>query len=68
MLAAVVRDLFLGTRPPLLTVAFSGLGQQSSEWVRDIGFLVRQVRAAASMERGLTASITSRKALVDRGT
>ncbi|HVE85660.1 MAG TPA: hypothetical protein VND93_22555 [Myxococcales bacterium] len=47
-------------QPPVLTVAFSGLGRRASEWVRDIGFLVRQVRVAAENEQGLTAIVTTR--------
>jgi len=44
--------------PPPLTVAFSGLGQPASRWVRDLGALVGQVRAAASMDQGLTSIVT----------
>jgi hypothetical protein len=64
-----ILDFWMGQlpEPPLLTVAFSGLGQQASDWVRDIGLLVRQVRSAAAMERGLTATVAARGSMLDRG-
>lgn len=46
--------------PPVLTVAFSGLGRRAAEWVRDIGALVRQIRMATGSEQGLTAIVTAR--------
>lgn len=45
--------------PPVLTVAFSGLGQSASTWVRDIGSLVRQVQLAAKKGQGLTSVVTT---------
>jgi hypothetical protein len=57
-----ILDYWLGRagRPPTLAVAFSGLGQESSTWIGEIGSLARQVRAAAALEQGLTAIITRR--------
>lgn len=45
--------------PPLLTVAFSGLGARASHWVRDLGALARQLRAAAAHEQGLSSIVTT---------
>jgi len=44
--------------PPFLSVAFSGLGLLSLEWVRELGRLTRQIREAAQGGRGLTIIIT----------
>ncbi|HEX4619932.1 MAG TPA: hypothetical protein VH208_00065, partial [Myxococcaceae bacterium] len=44
-------------QPPLLTVAFSGLGTTAPTWVRDVGMLARLIRDAASLEQGLTSII-----------
>lgn len=56
-----ILDYWMGKtpEPPLLTVAFSGLGQNAATWVRDLGALVQQVRSAAALEQGLTAIVTS---------
>ncbi len=51
--------------PPLLTVAFSGLGRQSAGWVRELGDLSAVIRAAARGRMGLTALATGRR--TDRG-
>lgn len=57
-----ILDYWLGhaAEPPVLSVAFSGLGRRAAEWVRDIGALVRQVHAAAEAGQGLTTIVTSR--------
>ena len=57
-----ILDYWLGAvpEPPVLSVAFSGLGRRASEWVRDIGFLVRQVQLAAELQQGLSSIVTSR--------
>ncbi|HEY8207903.1 MAG TPA: hypothetical protein VIG99_10515 [Myxococcaceae bacterium] len=57
-----VLDYWLGhaPEPPVLTVAFSGLGRRAAEWVRDIGSLVRQVHRAAEARQGLTSIVTAR--------
>lgn len=57
-----ILDYWMGRapEPPILTVAFSGLGKHASTWVRDIGLLVHQIRAAASLEQGLTSIVTAR--------
>jgi len=44
-------------QPPVLAVAFSGLGPRAAGWVREIGELSRQVREAAAAGRGLTMII-----------
>jgi hypothetical protein len=44
-------------QPPLLAVAFSGLGPRASGWVREIGELARQIRQAAAAGEGLTVVI-----------
>lgn len=56
-----IKDFWLGKveEPPLLAVAFSGLGPQASKWVREIGDLAHLIRNAARGSRGLTALITS---------
>ncbi len=46
------------SKPPSLTVAFSGLGSTAVHWVRDIAALAGQVRKAAVREQGLTAIVT----------
>jgi hypothetical protein len=53
----VIYDFWMGRHPepPLLTVAFSGLGSRSSHWVREIGGMVSVVRGAAELEQGLTS-------------
>lgn len=45
--------------PPLLTVAFSGLGPRASGWVRDLGALSRQIRVCAEREQGITTIVTT---------
>ena len=54
-----IYDFWMGRRerPPMLTVAFSGLGSTAPTWVRDLGALSRLVRDAASLEQGLTSII-----------
>lgn len=56
-----VLDYWTGrtSEPPLLTIAFSGLGPRASMWVRDLGQLVEQVRAAARREQGLSSIVTA---------
>jgi hypothetical protein len=44
--------------PPPLSVAFSGLGPEAANWVREIGELARLLREAAAAERGLTSLVT----------
>ncbi|HEY1127362.1 MAG TPA: hypothetical protein VGF83_06335, partial [Actinomycetota bacterium] len=44
--------------PPPLSVAFSGLGTEAANWVREIGELARLLREAAAAERGLTSLVT----------
>lgn len=46
--------------PPVLAVTFSGLGEKSNEWIREIGHLARVIRTAAAAQHGLTAIITHR--------
>ena len=46
--------------PPVLAVTFSGLGEKSNEWIREIGHLARMIRTAAAQQHGLTAIITHR--------
>jgi len=57
-----VLEYWLGNlpEPPTLMVAFSGLGRRAGEWVRDLGFLVRQIQFAASADQGLTSIVTAR--------
>jgi hypothetical protein len=57
-----IYDFWMGRtpEPPLLTVAFSGLGGQSPHWVRDLGALVRVVRGACELEQGLTSILVGR--------
>jgi hypothetical protein len=43
--------------PPVLAVAFSGLGPRASGWVREIGALARQIREAAAAGQGLTVIV-----------
>lgn len=43
---------------PMLGVAFSGLGEQATRWVEELGALVRTVRAAAAAGQGLTAVVS----------
>lgn len=45
--------------PPLLPVAFSGLGAAATHWVRDLGVLAQQIRAAAALELGLSILVTA---------
>jgi hypothetical protein len=54
-----ILDYWLGRQPqpPVLTVAFSGLGQRAASWVRELGELARQIRSAAEREQGLTILI-----------
>lgn len=54
--ASEILSYWLGKQaePPVLAVAFSGLGPQASGWVRSIGEIVRQIRGAAEQGRGLT--------------
>lgn len=60
--APEILDYWLGKvrEPPVLTVAFSGLGERAATWVRDIGAIVHQIYGAASLEQGLTSIVTSR--------
>ncbi len=46
--------------PPVLAVTFSGLGERSNEWIREIGHLARVIRQAAASQHGLSAIISSR--------
>lgn len=56
-----ILDYWMGKQeePPLLTVAFSGLGQNAANWVRELGAITRQIRAAAALEQGLTSIVTA---------
>lgn len=58
--AQEVVDYWLGksAHAPQLVVAFSGLGETSTQWVREIADLAAQLRKAGARERGLTAIIT----------
>ncbi|MBK7858025.1 MAG: hypothetical protein IPJ65_05250 [Archangiaceae bacterium] len=47
-------------QPPVLAVTFSGLGERSNEWIREIGYLAKMIRAAAAAQLGLTAVISHR--------
>jgi hypothetical protein len=57
-----VLQFWLGrtAHPPVLAVTFSGLGERSNEWIREIGHLARVIRAAGAAQHGLTAIITHR--------
>jgi hypothetical protein len=44
--------------PPVLAVSFSGLGPETSMWIREIGQLARVIRNAAAAERGLTSVVS----------
>lgn len=44
--------------PPVLAVSFSGLGPETSMWIREIGQLARLIRSAAAEERGLTSVVS----------
>jgi hypothetical protein len=46
--------------PPTLAVSFSGLGEKSNLWIREIGMLARTIRDAAAKQHGLTAIISHR--------
>lgn len=46
------------TSPPMLSVAFSGLGQEASSWIRELGQLTAVVRNAVRARRGLTSLVT----------
>lgn len=56
-------DFWLGRtkEPPVLAVAFSGLGPRASEWIREVGSLAQLVRSAADDHQGLTAVISRRE-------
>jgi hypothetical protein len=56
-----ILDFWLGraANPPLLAVSFSGLGQSSSTWIREIGALARMIRSAAAMEQGITSIVST---------
>lgn len=44
--------------PPAMTVAFSGLGRDSGDWVRELGALLSELRHAAARGQGLTSIAT----------
>jgi hypothetical protein len=52
--------------PPQLTVAFSGLGRETSAWIRELGELTAMIRNAARAHRGLTALTTRHSSMWDR--
>jgi hypothetical protein len=58
--AAEILSYWTGRRvePPMLGVAFSGLGEQATRWVEELGALVRMVRSAAAAGQGLTAVVS----------
>jgi len=54
-----IEEYWFGSQstPPVLNVAFSGLGAEASQWVRHIGSLSRMIRSAVELEQGLTSII-----------
>lgn len=50
--------LGLCARPPPLTVAFSGLGQQATTWVQELGVLTGHLRKAAQEGAALVSLVT----------
>jgi hypothetical protein len=44
--------------PPVLAVSFSGLGPETSLWIREIGQIARVVRNAAAQQQGLTSVVS----------
>lgn len=62
--AEEIKRFWLGQNPepPILAVAFSGLGPEAARWVREIGDLARLIRTAARAGQGLSGLITSSSA------
>jgi hypothetical protein len=55
-----ILEYWYGTEPfpPPLTVAFSGLGADSGNWIRNIGEVASHIRAAANSGQGLSMIVT----------
>jgi hypothetical protein len=55
-------DYWMGRKPepPMLTVAFSGLGGQSPNWVRDLGAMLAVLRNATSLDQGVTSILIAK--------
>lgn len=46
------------SQPPVTTAVFSGLGERSASWVKQLGALTSHVREAAQEEAGLVTRVT----------
>jgi hypothetical protein len=49
-------------QPPVLTVAFTGLGQRSASWIQELGVLTSHVREAALARDGLVTLVPTGRA------
>ncbi|HEX8441839.1 hypothetical protein [Archangium sp.] len=49
-------------QPPVLTVAFSGLGRRSASWIQELGVLTSHVREAAQARDGLVTLVPTGRA------